>query len=86
MRPRTLAEFVGQEAAVGEGTWLHKAIDADALFSVILFGPAGTGKTSLARIIAAVTQASFEEVSAVSGGVADLRKAIDGASDRLGLT
>jgi putative ATPase len=86
MRPRTLDEFVGQAAAVGEGTWLRKAIDADALSSVILFGPAGTGKTSLARIIASATKAEFEEVSAVSGGVADLRKVIDAAADRLGLS
>jgi putative ATPase len=86
MRPRTLEEFVGQNDAVGEGTWLRRAIDADALSSVILYGPAGTGKTSLARIIAAATQARFEEVSAVSGGVAELRAAIAAANDRLGLT
>jgi len=85
MRPRTLDEFVGQDKAVGPGTWLRRAIDADALSSVILYGPAGTGKTSLARIIAAVTQARFEEVSAVTGGVAELRRAIAAASDRLGL-
>ena len=86
MRPRTLDEFVGQEEAVGEGTWLRRAIDADALSSVILYGPAGTGKTSLARIIAAATKAKFDEVSAVTGGVAELRKAIAAASDRLGLS
>ena len=86
MRPRTLDEFVGQEEAVGPGTWLRRAIDADALSSVILYGPAGTGKTSLARIIAAATQARFEEVSAVSGGVAELRRVTASASDRLGLT
>ncbi|MEI7814702.1 MAG: replication-associated recombination protein A [Coriobacteriia bacterium] len=86
MRPRTLDEFVGQDEAVGQGTWLRRAIDADALSSVILYGPAGTGKTSLARIIAAVTKARFEEVSAVSGGVAELRKAIAAANDSLGLS
>ena len=86
MRPRTLDEFVGQDEAVGPGTWLRRAIDADALSSVILYGPAGTGKTSLARIIAAATKARFEEVSAITGGVAELRKAIAAASDRLGLT
>ena len=86
MRPRTLDEFVGQEEAVGPGTWMRRAIDADALSSLILYGPAGTGKTSLARIIAAVTQAQFEEVSAVTGGVAELRKAIAAARDRLGLS
>ena len=86
LRPRTLEEFVGQREAVGEGTWLRSAIDSDTLSSVILYGPAGTGKTSLARIIAAATQAHFEEVSAVSGGVSELRAAIAAASDRLGLS
>ena len=86
MRPRSLDEFVGQDAVVGRGTWLRSAIDADALSSVILYGPAGTGKTSLARIVAAATKSHFEEVSAVSGGVADVRKVIDAAGDRLGLT
>lgn len=84
MRPRSLSEFVGQPAAVGPGTWLRNAIDEDVLSSVILFGPAGTGKTSLARIIAAATKGEFVEVSAVTGGVAELRKAIEAASDRLG--
>ncbi len=86
MRPRTLDEFAGQEAAVGPGTWLRRAIEGDALLSVILYGPAGTGKTSLARIIAAATQAHFEEVSAVTSGVSDLRRAIDSATQRLGLS
>ena len=85
LRPHTMDEFVGQQDAVGPGTWLRSAIDADTLSSVILYGPAGTGKTSLARIIAAATKAHFEEVSAVSGGVAELRAAIAAASDRLGL-
>ncbi len=86
MRPRILDEFVGQTAAVGPGTWLRRAVDADALFSIILYGPAGTGKTSLARIIAAATEAHFEEVSAITGGVAELRAAIAAAHDRLGLS
>jgi putative ATPase len=86
MRPRTLNEFVGQERAVGAGTWLRRSIEADDLSSLILYGPAGTGKTSLARIIAAATRAAFVEVSAVSGGVADIRKAIDDARERLGMT
>ncbi len=83
MRPKTLDEFVGQDAAVGEGTWLRRAIEADALSSIILYGPAGTGKTSLARIIAGVTQTHFDEISAVTSGVADLRRSIEGATDRL---
>jgi putative ATPase len=83
MRPRDLGEFAGQDTIVGEGTWLRRAIEQDALSSVILYGPAGTGKTSLARIIAGATDAHFEEVSAVTSGVADLRRAIEAASDRL---
>jgi putative ATPase len=83
MRPRSLDEFVGQERAVGTGTWLRRAITSDELSSVVLFGPAGTGKTSLARIIAEVTDAHFEEVSAVTSGVADLRRGIEAAGERL---
>jgi putative ATPase len=86
MRPRALDEFVGQERVVGEGTWLRMAITTDALSSVILYGPAGTGKTSLARIIAEATQAHFDEISAVTSGVADLRKAIDAAANRLAMS
>lgn len=86
MRPTTLDEFVGQQASVGPGTWLRSAIQSDQLSSIILYGPAGTGKTSLARIIAVATKAYFDEVSAVTSGVADLRKAIEAASDRLGLS
>ncbi|MDP2401494.1 MAG: AAA family ATPase, partial [Actinomycetota bacterium] len=84
MRPRTLDEFVGQHDVVGQGTALHAAIEQDRLSSLILYGPAGTGKTSLARIIANSTQASFTEISAVTSGVADIRSAIDQARDRLG--
>jgi putative ATPase len=86
MRPRTLAEFVGQAKTVGEGTWLRSAIESDALSSLILYGPPGTGKTSLARIIADVTNACFQEVSAVTSGVADLRKVLDEAGERLALS
>lgn len=86
MRPRTLDEFVGQSSAVGSGTWLRRAIESDSLSSVILFGPAGTGKTSLARVIAQATDAHFEEVSAVTSGVADLRRAIEAANHRLGMS
>ncbi len=83
VRPRTLDDFIGQEQAVGEGTWLRLAIDFDALSSVILYGPAGTGKTTLARIIARHTRAEFVEVSAVTGSVADLRREISAAEQRL---
>jgi len=83
MRPRTLDELVGQEAAVGPGSWLRTAIEQDKLSSVILFGPAGTGKTSLAHVIAETTKASFVEVSAIGGTVSDLRREIDAAEKRL---
>jgi len=83
MRPRTLDEFVGQSQVVGEGTALRRAIERDELTSLILYGPAGCGKTSLARVIANATSAAFDEVSAVTSGVADIRKAIEAAKERL---
>ena len=83
MRPRTLDEVVGQTEAVGEGSWLRAAIENDTLSSVILFGPAGTGKTSLAHVIAESTKATFVEVSAIGGTVSDLRREIDAAEKRL---
>ncbi|MBR2681950.1 MAG: replication-associated recombination protein A [Atopobiaceae bacterium] len=83
MRPQTLDGFVGQEQAVGEGSWLRRAIERDALSSVILYGPAGTGKTTLARIIANTTHAEFVEVSAVTGSVKDLRRETEAAESRL---
>ncbi len=83
MRPKSLDELVGQEAAVGPGSWLRAAIEQDRLSSVILFGPAGTGKTSLAHVIAETTKASFVEVSAIGGTVSDLRREIDAAEKRL---
>ena len=81
MRPRTLDELVGQEAVVGAGSPLRSLIQEDRLSSVILWGPAGTGKTSLAGIIAGATSAAYVEVSAVSSGVADVRRAIAGADE-----
>lgn len=85
MRPRTLDDLVGQEHVIGKGTLLRKAIEADRLSSLILWGPPGAGKTTLARIIATTTRADFVSVSAVTSGVADLRKAIAEAKDRLGM-
>lgn len=85
MRPRTLDDFVGQEQIVGEGRVLRRAIANDQLFSMILWGPPGSGKTTLARIIASTTNAHFEQVSAVAAGVADLRRVIKEAQDRLGM-
>ncbi len=83
MRPSALDGFVGQEKAVGPGSWLRRAIEHDTLSSVLLFGPAGTGKTTLARIIAHTTHAEFVEVSAVMGTVKDLRREIEAAESRL---
>ncbi len=83
MRPRTLDEFVGQHAAVGPGTVLRTAIEIDALSSLILYGPAGTGKTSLARVIGGMTKAHVTELSAVNAGVKDVRQVIEEARDRL---
>jgi putative ATPase len=83
MRPRTLDEFIGQEEIVGPGRLLRRAIEADRLFaSLILWGPPGTGKTTLARIIANSTRAHFATISAVLAGVAELRKVIVEAKER----
>ncbi len=83
MRPRALDEFVGQEQLVGEGRLLRRAIEADRLFSsILLWGPPGTGKTTLAMVIANTTQSHFETISAVLAGVADLRKVIAEAKER----
>lgn len=83
MRPATLDGYVGQAQAVGPGSWLRRAIEHDTLSSVILYGPAGTGKTTLARIIANSTHAEFVEVSAITGTVKDLRREIEAAESRL---
>lgn len=83
MRPESLEELVGQLDAVGDGSWLRAAIEKDTLSSVILYGPAGTGKTSLAHVIAKTTKATFVEVSAIGGTVSDLRREIDAADKRL---
>ena len=83
MRPLTLAEFVGQEHIVGPGELLRRAIEADRLFSsIILWGPPGTGKTTLATLIARYTESHFETLSAVLAGKADLRNLVKAARDR----
>jgi len=76
MRPRSLDEFVGQEQLVGKGAALRAAIERHALPSMILWGPPGSGKTTLARLIAAATSSRIVALSAVAAGVADLRRAI----------
>ncbi len=85
MRPRTLDEFVGQEAILGEGRLLRRAIQADQLSSLIFFGPPGTGKTTLAQIIANHTQAHFIAINAVLAGIKEIRAALDEAQERLQL-
>lgn len=83
MRPRKLDDFIGQEHIIGQGKMLRRAIEADRIFSsIIFFGPPGTGKTTLAQIIAAHTQAHFESISAVLAGVAELRRVISEAEER----
>ena len=82
MRPRNLDEFVGQAQILGPDTLLRRAIEDDALTSVIFYGPPGVGKSTLASIIAGTTQAHFEPFSAVTGGLPELRKLIEGAATR----
>jgi putative ATPase len=82
MRPRTLDELVGQEHVVGPGRLLRRAIEADRLGSIILWGPPGTGKTSLASVIANTTESAFEAMSAVTAGVKELRQVIAAARNR----
>ena len=83
MRPRDLDEFVGQEEILGPGTWLLSAIERDELSSVIFHGPAGTGKSTVAHIIAGRTRSHCERFSAVTSGVADVRKVMAAAAQRL---
>ena len=83
MRPRTLEEFVGQEHILAPGKLLRRAIEADRLPSVILSGPPGTGKTTLAHVIADMTRAKFERLSGVESNVAEMRKVVASASNRL---
>ena len=85
MRPQDFDEFVGQEHIVGPGRVLRKSIEADQLFSIILWGPPGSGKTTLARIIANTTRSHFSPISAVTAGVADLRRIIEEARERRAL-
>jgi putative ATPase len=86
MRPRTLAEFIGQKHVLGETSPLRLAIEHDRVGSMILYGPPGSGKTTLARVVANATGSDFEELSAVSASVADVRAVIQRARDRLGGT
>ena len=82
MRPRTIDEYAGQEHILAPGKLLRRAIEADRISSIILFGPPGTGKTSLAEIIASATESRFERLSGVESNVADLRRVIATAANR----
>jgi len=82
MRPRTFDEFVGQDEILGPESVLRLAIERDAVPSIILWGPPGTGKTTIAELIARTTGAHFERISAVSAGVADLRRIVAAAQVR----
>ncbi len=83
MRPRSLDEVVGHDAAIGEGTALRRLVDADRLPSLLLWGPPGCGKTSIAMALAGSTDATFETLSAVLSGVKDVREVVARARDRL---
>src|SRR3989442_12461711 len=83
MRPRTLDEFTGQTHLLGPGQLLRRAIEADRLQSLIFYGPPGTGKTSLAQIIANQTASKFDRLSGVESNVADMRRVLSAAANRL---
>src|SRR6202046_2139096 len=85
MRPRTLDEVIGQRHLTGAGTPFRKLIDNDAPMSLVLWGPPGTGKTTLAYVVSQVTKRRFTELSAVTAGVKDVRAAVDAARQQLGM-
>src|SRR5258706_8859708 len=81
LRPTSLSDFVGQHHIVGEGKIIQKMIESDSLFPMIFWGPPGTGKTTLASIIASSTKSDFHQLSAVSAGKEDLKKIIEIAKE-----
>src|SRR3990167_1623170 len=85
MRPKSLSGFVGQEHLVGQGKLLERAINQDKLFSAIFWGPPGCGKTTLAEIIASETKSDYIHISAVASNVAEMKKIIAEAGEKLKL-
>ena len=83
MSPRNLDEFFGQEHILGEGKFLQRAIKADKLSSIILWGPPGCGKTALAKVIAATTKTMFKKLNAVNSGTSDIKEAVAEAKNML---
>ena len=81
MRPKTLDQFVGQEHIVGKDKLLYRTIKADRLSSIILWGPPGCGKTSLAKVISETTKYQFKKLNAVTSGVAEIKNAVTEASN-----
>ncbi len=81
MRPKTIDDFIGQKEIISPGKFLYRAIIADKLTSLIIWGPPGSGKTTLARIISNTTKASFEQINAVTSGVSDIKKIIESAKN-----
>lgn len=77
MRPKTLEEYVGQEHVIGPGKLLYRTIKADRLSSIILFGPPGCGKTSLAKVISETTKYKFYKINAVTAGVSDIKRVVE---------
>ena len=86
MRPRSFDEYIGQDHIIGAGSVLRRSIEADRLPSIILWGPPGAGKTTLASLIANLTRSHFEQISGVASGVADLRRVAAEARQRLGMS
>lgn len=86
LRPETLEEYIGQEHIIGKDTLLYRAIKADKLSSLILYGPSGTGKTTLAKIIANTTKGIFHTINATFSGVKDIKEIIGNAKNSLALT
>ena len=83
VRPKTLEEFVGQEEVLGKDKILYRTILADRLSSIILWGPTGCGKTSIAKVISNTTKYKFIKINAVTAGVADIKRAVEEANNLL---